>query len=381
MNNLSIRCVPSQGLPARVLKSLAERFRIAHLLVDESGHVVSLGGVLLEKLIGSLDDGDEGCRLAVGVNLASVCPLLSDPPEHIKGRWGRKVAVSVTPLDDGGRLYLFRDETSDDLAGKALREAASEAEAARRARHVFMSQTAHDFRTPLSLILGNAGLLLDPANADNITPETALALETIRDAGEVLLKNVNDMLERMRAEAGKITADPDRYMLAPLLYAVLDGYQVEIDNRNIRLNMEDGLRRRLTGVYVHVDRVLMRKALSHLLGYILAICGPGAEIAISARLQARSVTLNLVFPTGIYDPEKVLEAFETSTHLPELDLTGLASNHALPLARQLVALHGGKLSMSRARGRAVRLALRLPVLKKRARPARESAAGDARPAA
>jgi len=368
MSGLSIHCAAASCLPEAVLKSLEEGFQIAHIHVDETGHVVSLGGALLKKLIGALD-GAQDCQLSPGVKLADVCPILIDPPARIKGRWGRKVAVSVTPLDDGGKLYLFRDETSGDLASKALREAASDAEAARRARHVFMSQTAHDLRTPISLIVGNASLLLDPSNAENITPETAMALETIQNAGEVLLKNVNDMLERMRAEAGKITADPDRYMLAPLLFAVLDGYQTEINNRNIRLELQDGLRRRLTGLYVHVDRVLMRKALSHLMGYILAVCGPGAKIGVSATVQAKTATLKLVFPTGIYDPEKVLSAFETSTHLPELDLTGLASNHSLPLARRLVALHGGELSMSRSRGRAVRLALRLPVLERREKAA------------
>ena len=115
MQDLSIRCVPSPGLPGPVLKSLEDGFRIAHVLVDETGHIVSMSGALLKKLIGSLD-GEKECQLAPGVNLASVCPLLRDPPDHIKGRWGRKVAVSVTPLGDGGELYLFRDDTAGDLA-------------------------------------------------------------------------------------------------------------------------------------------------------------------------------------------------------------------------------------------------------------------------
>ncbi len=352
-------CLAPEMLHDGLLEGLEERFDIAHILTDAEGRIASLSATLLGKLLPA-NDGKTGCAFAPGVNLLAACPQIAQSPCQLKGRWGRRISVSHYPAG-AGRLYLLRDETSQSMTQQALREAAADAEAAKRAKHVFMSQTAHDFRTPLSLILGNADLLLDPSQAASLTPQISMALETIRSAGMVLMKNIDDMLELMQMEAGRIFADPGDYKFLPLLVAVMEGRRDNLDARNIRLDIPKPMARALAGLRVHVDRVLFKKALAHLFDYIIAVCGAGAVITLSASLKLkRSIELQAVFPTGVYSPEQVLEAFETSSPLPEMGLTGLASNHSLPLAARLMALHGGKLSMSRARGRKVRLSLRIP---------------------
>jgi len=351
--------ISSRSPQKDLLKDLEQRFSIAHILTDADGCVRSMSGDLIRRILPSRD-GQDGCALAPGARLASVCPEIEAARDEIKGRWGRRIRIGRYRAGDG-MLYLLHDETRRRAAGTAMREATAEAEAARRAKHVFMRQTAHDFRTPLSLILGNADLLLDPSQAEELAPGVSLALETIRSSGKILMKTIEDMLELMRLEAGRIFADPGDYRLWPLLAAIIEGRETKMNNRNQRLEFATGMAPALEDVRVRADRVLIKKALAHLFDFVMATSGVGATIQLSHSLKfKRSVLLDVVFPTGIYKTGQVMEAFHSETPLPEMGLTGLASNHTLPLAARFVALQGGKLAMSRARGRKVRLSLRIP---------------------
>ncbi len=346
------------GAGERLLEILERDFHIAHVRTDARHEVVSRSGELLDRLLG----GEKNeCPISRGVNLKTVCPHIVEDEATLKGRWGREVLMRTLPLDDGGRLYLFRDATSESLAREALREAAAEAAAARRARHVFMSQTAHEFRTPISLILGNADLLLDPFKAAGLSEEVALALETVRDAGRILLRNVNDMLELMRVEAGQVVAEPDVYNLAAIVQAVVDACAKEADNRDVRLDVEPSLLDRAGSPRILVDRILFRKAMRHMLLLAVSVCGPGKSVHL-ARTDGSGgeLELSLCFDTGIYTPGQVREAWLDGGHLPELGLAGLTSNHALRLAERIFAVLGCRLRIEETGEREVCLYLVLP---------------------
>ncbi len=346
----------------RLLEFLERDFHIAHVRTDMRHEVISRSGELLDRLLG----GEKNeCPISIGANLKTVCPHIDDDEAVLKGRWGREVLMRALPLADGGRLYLFRDATSESLAREALREAAEEAAAARRARHVFMSQTAHEFRTPISLILGNADLLLDPFKASGLSEEVALALETIRDAGRILLRNVNDMLELMRVEAGQTIAEPDVYNLAALVQAVVDACGKEADNRDVILDVDQGLLDRAESPRVLVDRILFRKALRHMLLLAVSVCGPGKRVHLEKdRTDEGKLELSLCFDTGIYTPKQVKDAWLDGGHLPELGLAGLTSNHALRLAERIFAVLGCRLRIEETGEREVCLRLVLPEVEK-----------------
>ncbi len=346
----------------RLLEILERDFQVAHVRTDSGGEVTSRSGELLDRLLG----GEKNeCPISKGMKLETVCPHINEEKTTLKGRWGREVHMRMLPLDDGGRLYLFRDATSESLAREALREAAEEAAAARRARHVFMSQTAHEFRTPISLILGNADLLLEPFKATSLPEEVALALETIRDAGRILLRNVNDMLELMRVEAGRTIAEPDVYNLAALVQAVVDACAKEADNRDVVLEVDPELLDRPASPHVLVDRILFRKALRHMLLLAVSACGPGKRVHLERGEDGDGrLELSLCFDTGIYTPQQVKEAWLDGGHLPELGLAGLTSNHALRLAERIFAVLGCRLRIEETGEREVCLRLVLPEAEK-----------------
>ena len=84
-----------------------------------------------------------------------------------------------------------------------LRRAAAEAERASVAKAEFLAKMSHELRTPLNAVIGYSQMLLEEA-ADESDLETVADLERIHEAGQHLLRLVNDILDLSKIEAGKM---------------------------------------------------------------------------------------------------------------------------------------------------------------------------------
>src|SRR5690606_12856197 len=92
------------------------------------------------------------------------------------------------------------------------------AEQASRAKTRFLATLGHEVRTPMTGVLGMGELLLD-------TPLDARQrgdVDSIRGAGEHLLRLVNDALDLARIEADKLELDPQPFDLHALVREVRD---------------------------------------------------------------------------------------------------------------------------------------------------------------
>ena len=125
---------------------------------------------------------------------------------------GRRLVVGVNPrrpFDDQYRAFLdlVADQFGTALANaRAYEEERQRAEALAaidRAKTAFFSNVSHEFRTPLTLLLG-------PVQDALATPEQTLpadALVTVNRNALRLLKLVNTLLEFSRIEAGRADAN------------------------------------------------------------------------------------------------------------------------------------------------------------------------------
>ena len=337
-----------------VLGALEEDFGILHVMSGADGRIVSLS----ETLPKALPPEGEARR---GRRLEEAWPCLAKGGENLKTPWGKTFSVHRVDLEDGARLHLLQDVTRQALTATALEEALKEAEEARRARRIFMQQVAHEFRTPISLITGNAELLLDPAYIGALPEKAALALETIRESGDILLRNVNDMLELMRAETEQAPVEHDIYNLAAILQATLDDIEPVAAKRSIIIDCEKALLERGSGRRVFVDKIMLRKALRLMLRHAIAVSAPGAAISVAAEEgPEEKETIAITFETGIYTAEQVVEAWREEGSLPEISLTGITSNHAVALARRLFARLNCASRMEQLDKKQVRLRLSVP---------------------
>ncbi|NUP10065.1 MAG: PAS domain-containing protein, partial [Polyangiaceae bacterium] len=119
-------------------------------------------------------------------------------------RWVRDVTAAIR--DASGRVtrligYIF-ESTARHEALEALAAAKHEAEAATRARTEFFMNVSHEFRTPLTLLLGP----LDDLLAGPLETEQRDALQTMRRNAHRLLRLVSSLLAFAPIDAGRASA-------------------------------------------------------------------------------------------------------------------------------------------------------------------------------
>ncbi|HWU43753.1 MAG TPA: histidine kinase dimerization/phospho-acceptor domain-containing protein, partial [Bdellovibrio sp.] len=98
-----------------------------------------------------------------------------------------------------GRYVIRREKR----AFEELRKSRDVAEAATKAKSVFLSTMSHEIRTPLNSLLGSADLLMET----KLNQEQHEYVNSMMNAGESLLSVVNNVLDFSKIEAGKMSLD------------------------------------------------------------------------------------------------------------------------------------------------------------------------------
>jgi signal transduction histidine kinase len=98
----------------------------------------------------------------------------------------------------------------------------------------FFTNVSHELRTPLALIVGPAESMRNDAN---LTPQQRRGLDAIRRNGETLLRQVNDLLDITRLEAGKMELRQARLDLGPWVKRVVGQFEIAAEQRGLRLQV------------------------------------------------------------------------------------------------------------------------------------------------
>lgn len=154
--------------------------------------------------------------------------------------------TSKTPLRNSnneivGVLGISINITDRKEAEKKLIAAKNEAEAARREAEAaneyksqFMQNMEHDLRTPTMGIAGYTKVLEDKVN----DPEVKKGLELLSEAGEKLLKMLNDIIHASHATAGKFPVCSKKIDLLKVVNDVLDLERPTIIVKKLKLDFD-----------------------------------------------------------------------------------------------------------------------------------------------
>ncbi|WP_139559712.1 ATP-binding protein [Methylotetracoccus oryzae] len=225
-----------------------------------------------------------------------------------------------------------------------------------RAKTVFFSNVSHEFRTPLTLLLG-------PTEEALALPDQALrgeGLATVFRNARRLLKLVNTLLDFSRVEAGRVQACYEPVDLPGLTADLASVFRAAIERAGLRFHVHcpalpDGAEP------AYVDRELWEKIVLNLLSNALKFTLTGA---IEVRVESRGAQVQLVVrDTGIGIPAselpRIFERFHRVQNRGGRSHEG--SGIGLALVRELVKLHGGNVSVDSAEGRGSTFTVTLPL--------------------
>ncbi|GFE71379.1 ATP-binding protein [Chroococcus sp. FPU101] len=209
-----------------------------------------------------------------------------------------------------------------------------------RAKTVFFSNVSHEFRTPLTLMLGPLSDVLE--HSENLLPNDQEQLKIAYRNSQRLLKLVNTLLDFSRIEAGRIEAVYQPTNLA-LFTADLAGiFRAAIERAGLRLIVDCPP----LPSPAYVDREMWEKIVLNLLSNAFKFTFEG-EIAVVLRSDARQITLQVRDTgTGIRAEElpRLFERFHRIKGARGRSFEG--TGIGLALVQELVHLHGGTIEVS-----------------------------------
>jgi signal transduction histidine kinase len=272
---------------------------------------------------------------------AAVMPIFVPGMDHPLGLLVAGVSAR-RELDEPYRTFyvMLRESVGNALVNaRAYEEERKRAEALAeidRAKTAFFSNVSHEFRTPLTLMLGPVEDLLARAPAA-LAADDRERLAVVHRNGLRLQKLVNTLLDFSRIEAGRVQAVYEPTDLGPFTAELVSNFRSACERAGLRLVIDCPP----LGEPVWVDRDMWEKIVLNLVSNAFKFTLEG-EIAVDLRPVAGAVELT-VRDTGIGIPaDELPHVFERFHRVSGArGRTHEGTGIGLALVQELARLHGG----------------------------------------
>ncbi|MBD2129265.1 PAS domain S-box protein [Microcoleus sp. ZQ-A2] len=261
--------------------------------------------------------------------------------------------AAKTSFLPGRHLAVLRDITERKQAEEIRRALAAEQEL-RRVQLRFFSMVSHEFRTPLSTILGSAQLLKSYTQA--WTEEKKLRnLGRIETAAKNMTQLLDDLLTINRAESGKLEFHPQPLELEKFCRSLVEDLQLNADPKHqISLTIQRQC------PIACLDEKLTRCILTNLFSNAIKYSPQGGKIHLALTCSPKEAIFQIQdagIGIPLEDQTHLFELFHRGQNIANIPGTGLG----LSVVKQCLDLQGGQISIDSQVGVGTTVNLKIPL--------------------
>jgi two-component system cell cycle sensor histidine kinase PleC len=256
------------------------------------------------------------------------------------------------------QMMAFIDISDRKAMEEHLVKAKDDADTANKAKSDFLANMSHELRTPLNAIIGFSDMMMNELFGPLGNERYKEYLEDVFVSAKHLLAIINDVLDMAKIEAGRFELDErviDPTSLIHTIRRMMDSKLVS-SKLTMVIDVVDNMPR-LKG-----DERLIRQILMNLISNSLKFTPAGKNIFLKAAYLNDEIIIT-VEDEGIGIPldqhQAVLEPFGQVSD-PRHN-RGQGTGLGLPLARVMMELHGGSLSLQSEEGKGTKVICRFPV--------------------
>ncbi len=249
-------------------------------------------------------------------------------------------------------------QRAERMEAEIYRRAQEVSEANRRLRELdqmrtaFFANVSHELRTPLTLILGPVSEMLA---AGDLPQAQARSLDVVARNARMLLKQVNDLLDVAKLEAGKLDLDYAAADLSVLSRRLAAGFESFARSRDIDFQVAAS-----ETLVAQVDASKLERVLLNLLSNAFKFTPAGGRVGLT--LDAADGTVRFrVTDTGPGIPSGQRQAvFERFHQLDANRRKAGGTGLGLSIVREFVTLHGGTVAIDDSPGGGARFTVTVP---------------------
>jgi signal transduction histidine kinase len=332
---------------------------------DAPGGTAAVLRTLRPELIPAIDDAilaavaadAEHLRMlkALGMRSTLCVPLVAR---------GRALGTIALVAAESGRSYSAADlPFVEDLARRAALAADNarlyhEAQQAIRLRDTFFSIAAHELKTPLTSLLGQAQLVLRRASREgDLSERNQHSLEVIERQANRLNSMILAMLDTARLEQGQLRLEEQPTELGELVQRVVAELQPTFEQHTIAVSGAG------EPLVVLGDAMRLEQVLQNLIGNAVKYSPRGGQVRLllerdggMARIAVRDEGIGI--PAAAIP--QLFQRFYRAQNADEAHITGLGIG--LYVVKEIVNLHGGTIAVSSAEGQGSVFRMSLPLL-------------------
>lgn len=265
---------------------------------------------------------------------------------------------SVTPLlhqveAEPKVVCVIHDVSRHKQIEASLRSALDKEKELNELKMRFSSMVSHEFRTPLSVILSSADILM--RYSDRLSEERKLTkLNDIENQVNRLVNMLDNILSLSRAESVDLEVTRKSVELNEICIEVVEEIQKTTDQHQVTLNIT-GQPRTVT-----IDPNLISDVIRNLLSNSIKYSPEGGAVTLTCDFEQEQVVLT-VKDNGLGIPEddliRLFDAFHRGKNVRDISGTGLG----LAIVKQAVDAHGGAVDVQSTLGAGTTFRITLPV--------------------